>query len=175
MPLFSNNVMLSVVAKINSSYYSITCGNFLVKGILTRENVVTDSKIRNEPSIQNLLSRMPSKVAESFSDEQLISLKVAIGSRNWGKHKIDFRGTFPIPFLSSKIYYVFLMGRNYRNITRQEQLFSAFAVAIFFTLLITFSVLLGILVLYLIKSALGINLIEGFSFGVWDWFKGLWK
>ena len=67
------------------------------------------------------------------------------------------------------------MGRNYRNITRQEQLFSAFAVAIFFTLLITFSVLLGILVLYLIKSALGIDLIEGFSFGVWDWFKGLWK
>jgi hypothetical protein len=34
---------------------------------------------------------------------------------------------------------------------------------------------MGILVLYLVKSALGINLIEGFSFGIWDWFKGLWK
>jgi len=31
---------------------------------------------------------------------------------------------------------------------------------------------LGILlVLYLIKSALNINLLENFSFGVWDWFK----
>jgi hypothetical protein len=142
---------------------------------VTKEKVVTDSKIRNEPVIQNLLSRMPGNVADSLSDEQLIGLKVAIGSRNWGKHKVDFRGTFPIPFVSAKIYYVFLMGRNYRNLTRKEQLISAFTLALFVTLLIIFSVLMGILVLYLIKSALGINLIEGFSFGVWDWFKGLWK
>jgi len=100
---------------------------------------------------------------------------VALGSRNWGKHKIDFRETFPIPFFSSKIYYVFLMGRNYRDLKRQERLVSAFALAIFVILLITLSVLMGILVLYLIKSALGINLIEGFSFGIWHWFKGLWE
>ena len=37
------------------------------------------------------------------------------------------------------------------------------------------STLFGILVLYLIKSALGIDIFKGFSFGVWDWFKGLWK
>jgi hypothetical protein len=137
--------------------------------------LVTDSKIRSEPAIQNLLSRMPSNVAKSFSDEQLISLKVAVGSRSWGKHKIDFRGTFPIPFFSSKIYYVFLMGRNYRTLTRQEQFISALTLAVFVTLLIITSVLLGILVLYLLKSALGINLIDGFSFGIWDWFKELWK
>ena len=37
-------------------------------------------------------------------------------------------------------------------------------------LVLTFCTLVGILVLYLIKSALGIDLIPGFSFGVWDWF-----
>jgi hypothetical protein len=132
--------------------------------------MVTDSKIRNEPAIQNLLSRMPSKVAQSFSDEQLIGLKVAVGSRSWGKHKIDFRGTFPVPFLNSKIYYVFLMGRNYRNLTRQEQLISALTLAVFVTLLITISVLMGILVLYLVKSALCISFMGGFYFGIWAWF-----
>jgi hypothetical protein len=142
---------------------------------MTGERKLANSEIRNEPAIQNLLSRMPNNVADSFSDEQLLGLKVAVGSRSWGKHKIDFRGTLPVPFVKSKIYYVFLMGRNHRNLTRQEQLISAFTVAMFITLLITFSILMGALVLYLIKSALGINLIDGFSFGIWDWFKGLWK
>jgi hypothetical protein len=167
--------MLAMVEKTISRYYLTNIKLFLVSEIVTEGNTMTDSMIRNEPAIQNLLSRMPSKVSASFSDEQLLSLKVAIGSRSWGKHKVDFRGTFPMPFFKSKIYYVFLMGRNHRDLTRQEQLISALTLAMFITLLITFSVLMGILVLYLVKSALGINLIEGFSFGVWDWFKGLWK
>ncbi|HBF73484.1 MAG TPA: 3-phosphoshikimate 1-carboxyvinyltransferase, partial [Alteromonas australica] len=33
------------------------------------------------------------------------------------------------------------------------------------------SILLGLIVLYLIKSALGINLIDGWSLGLWGWFK----
>ncbi|MFT7052977.1 MAG: hypothetical protein ACJAU1_000528 [Psychromonas sp.] len=28
-----------------------------------------------------------------------------------------------------------------------------------------------LLILYLVKSVLNINLLENFSFGVWDWFK----
>jgi hypothetical protein len=175
MPFICSIVMLAMVVKNDSSYYLSNYGKNLAKVMVSGENVVTDSRIRSEPAIQNLLGRMPSKVSETFSDEQLLSLKVAIGSRSWGKHKIDFRGTFPIPFVSAKIYFVFLMGRNYRNITRREQLISAFTLALFVTLLIIFSVLMGILVLYLLKSALGIDLIDGFSFGIWDWFKGLWK
>jgi hypothetical protein len=137
--------------------------------------LVTDSKIRSEPAIQHLLSRLPSKVANSFTDEQLIGLKVALGARRWGKHKVDVRGTFPIPFFKSKIYYVFLMGRNHRSLSRQEKLISAFTMAVFTTLFITLSVLFGLLVLYLVKSALGIDLIEGFSFGIWGWFKELFQ
>jgi hypothetical protein len=135
---------------------------------------MSGSEIRKEPAIQNILSRMSGKVADSFSDEQLINIKVAVGSRSWGEHRIDFRGTVPVPFFKSKIYYAFLMGRNYRDLTRQEHLVSSLTLALFVTLLITFAVLMGILVLYLIKSALGINLIENFSFGIWSWFKTLW-
>ena len=35
-----------------------------------------------------------------------------------------------------------------------------------------FSTLLGLLILYLVKSALGIDLVPGFSLGTWGWFKG---
>ena len=41
-------------------------------------------QIKNEPAVRKLLSRMPNNVAESFSDEQLLHLKVALGSRKWG-------------------------------------------------------------------------------------------
>ena len=131
--------------------------------------------LKEEPSVRKLLSRMPNSVADSFSDEQLLHLKVALGSRQWGRHKIDFRGTFPLPFFSSNIYYVFLLGKNHRDLTRSEITISAFTFALFFSFFIILSIMGGILILYLVKSALGIDLIEGFSFGVWAWFKELWK
>jgi hypothetical protein len=43
--------------------------------------------------------------------------------------------------------------------------------SIFFGLFLLFFTATGVLALYLIKSALGIDLIEGFSFGVWGWFQ----
>ena len=43
--------------------------------------------------------------------------------------------------------------------------------AIFSGLLFLYATACAVLVLYLIKSALGIDMIEGFSFGVWGWFQ----
>lgn len=39
---------------------------------------------------------------------------------------------------------------------------------------VTVSTLFGILVLYLAKSAPGVDLVPGFSFWVWDWFRREW-
>ncbi|HBB24465.1 MAG TPA: 3-phosphoshikimate 1-carboxyvinyltransferase, partial [Pseudomonas sp.] len=39
------------------------------------------------------------------------------------------------------------------------------------TLFLLFSALVGLVILYLLKSALGINLFPDFSLGLWDWFK----
>lgn len=129
----------------------------------------------DDPAVKSLLDRMPSEVASSFTKEQLSHLHSALGARSWKKHSVDIRSTFPIPFAKSRIYFVLLMGRNRRELTRREKQISALTFALFITVFIGASTLFGLLVLYLIKSALGINLFKNFSLGIWDWFKGLWK
>lgn len=131
----------------------------------------TDEKITNQPAIKKLLSRMPEHVASSFTDEQLTHLLTAVGSRSWGKHKVDFRGTFKLPFYQWRYYYVLLAGRNYRELSRKERRMSLLITTVISTLFLMFSAVLGLLVLYLIKSALGIDLFPGFSLGIWGWFK----
>lgn len=137
-------------------------------------SLIAEKNIKNDPVIKNLLARMPQSVADSFNDEQLTNLMTAIGSRSWGNHTVDKRGTFKIPLYKWRFYYVLLLGRNYRELSRKERQFSLISVAIFSTLFLIFSASVGLLVLYLIKSALGIDLFPGFSLGIWHWFKGLW-
>lgn len=132
----------------------------------------TNQNIRQEPDIQQLLSRMPSHISDTFSDEQLIHLKTAVGSRSWGKHKVDLRGTFHFPFTRWRYYYVLLLGRNRRQLSDREKRISALVMALFVMGFFLFSALLGILILYLVKSFAGIDIFPGFSFGVWDYFKG---
>ena len=134
----------------------------------------TEKNIRKNPIIQNLLARMPQRVSDSFNEEQLSNLMTAVGSRSWGDHAVDKRGTFNIPFYKWRFYYVFLLGRNYRELSRKEKQLSLISTAIFSTIFLIFSASIGLLVLYLIKSALGIDLFPGFSLGIWGWFKALW-
>jgi len=46
---------------------------------------------------------MPEEVANSFNDEQLTHLLTAVGSRSWGKHKID-RKSWVIEFFSNGLH-----------------------------------------------------------------------
>lgn len=133
----------------------------------------TDQQIKNQPAIKNLLARMPEEIANSFNDEQLTHLLTAVGSRSWGKHKVDARGTFKIPFYKWRFYYVVLAGKNYRELSRKEKNASLIVTSLISSIFLIFCAGLGLLVLYLIKSALGIDLLPGFSLGVWGWFKGL--
>ena len=50
--------------------------------VLAKENKQARDALKNEPTLQNLLSRMPSSVQESFTEEQLVNLKVALGARS---------------------------------------------------------------------------------------------
>ena len=125
--------------------------------------------IKNDPVISRLLEKMPDKVADSFNEEQLSHIRNAIGAREWGKHKLDIRGT--IKFFKWRYYYVGLAGRNRRSLSDAEVRFAALVNAAFFAAFLLVSILLGLIVLYLIKSALGINLIDGWSLGLWGWFK----
>jgi hypothetical protein len=121
----------------------------------------------------SFLSRLPQETASVLTDTQLSHIKVAIGSGQYRKHKVDIRGTFPVLFFPSRIYFVFLMGRNIRSLSRQEQNIAFTSMLLLTTLFLMFSTMLGLVIVYIIKSALGINLLEGYSLGLWDWIKSV--
>jgi hypothetical protein len=137
----------------------------------TKPVLPTTADIRQDPGLQKLLSRMPAAVGASFTEQQLSHLRVALGARQWGKHQLDFRGTLRI--FHWRYYYVFVAGRNIRDGQRSQQQLSRLMLAMIISMLLILSAGVGLLVLYLVKSALGIDLFDGFSLGIWSWFKAL--
>jgi hypothetical protein len=131
------------------------------------------SNLQQDPAIRNLLERMPKNIQTTFTDEQLAHLKIAIGARQWGNHAVDCRGV--VKLFKYRYYYVFLAGRNRRELSLKEQKFAKLAQAVIISSAVSFVILLILLVLYLIKSALGIDMFEGYSFGIWRWFKALFS
>lgn len=131
------------------------------------------SPINDDPLIKRLLSRIPDDVSERFDEEQLIYLKNALGAREWGQHSVDCRGTFKL--LKWRYYFVILVGRNRRKLTDKEKRIALFINALILSIFIFLSALLLIFILYIVKSALGINLMPGYSTGIWDWFKTLFS
>ena len=123
---------------------------------------------KQDPFIDGLAERLPDEVMASFTREQLDALKVAFGARQWGRHPVDLRGTLKL--WSWRYYFVLLIGRNRRDLSRAQQDLSLSAKAAGISLFLLISLGVGLLFLYLLKSALGINLFSGFSLGVWDWF-----
>ena len=126
--------------------------------------------IRQDPAIQKLLERMPDEMQQSFSEAQLSYLRVALGARQWGKHKVDLRGTLGLG--SWRYYYVLVAGRNKRSEHRSHKA-GLLVKAVLVSVLLVISTALGLLLLYLLKSALGIDLFADFSLGIWGWFKEL--
>ncbi len=126
--------------------------------------------IRQDPVIKKLLDKLPKTLAESYSDEQLQGMRVALGDRTWGRHFIDNRGTFAFPFVPWRFYYVLLLGKNRRSYTRREKHASMLMFIGLILSFMLFSIIFGLLTLYILKSALGIDLLEGTSLGIWDWF-----
>jgi len=125
--------------------------------------------IYNDPVIKGLLARIPEDERDLFSEEQLIILKSAMGAKQWGSHAIDLRWT--IKFWRWRYYFVFLSGVNRRSPNRVMQELEMFGKIMLMLSFLMFSVLTGLLVLYLAKSALGIDFIPGFTLGIWGWFK----
>lgn len=122
-----------------------------------------------DPVIAQLLGKLPDEMRSSFSEAQLRALKIALGHRAWDKHALDFRWT--LKFWQWQYYLVVVAGRNRRTMTARERRLQELSLAFFVSVFLMFSTILGVFVVYIIKSALGIDLIPGFSFGVWDWFQ----
>lgn len=72
---------------------------------------------------------------------------------------------------SCRYYCLLIAGGERRERAGNEIRVRRLMYLLFFGLFLLPSLLLGILLLYLIKSAIGIDIFPGFSFGVWNWFK----
>jgi len=130
------------------------------------------SSITKDPFIKDLLTRIPKESQNSFSEEQLLGLKIALSGRKWGRHAVDVRGTLGL--WRWKYYYVFICGREQRTLTRREAGAARLANTIFLLTFVTFSGLLALTALYMLKSALGIDLFPAdLSSGILDWFKDI--
>jgi hypothetical protein len=127
--------------------------------------------IDDDPFIQTLQKSLPPGVKDSFSNEQLQGLKTAFSKKQWALHPLDVRSS--IGLWRWRFYFVFLAGRDRRVMSQRRYKFLRGTVIAFLACYLLSSTLLGILALYLIKSAMGYNLIPGFSFGIWDWFQNL--
>ncbi|MCF2860044.1 hypothetical protein L1286_21405 [Pseudoalteromonas sp. SMS1] len=125
--------------------------------------------------VKQLLSKMDPEVAASFNYKQRKALQKVINTRDWNSHKIDFRPTLALPFLPWSFYFVFLGGVNKRNLSSSER-FTA-ALAFITALLIVGFIALGIVfvILYLLKSWLGIDIFPDESLGLWDQVKTLFS
>ena len=126
--------------------------------------------IRQDPFVKGLLERLPGDCRGSFSDDQLLGLKVALAGRQWGRHAVDRRGSLGL--WRWRYYYVFVCGRERRSLSRRQEELARMAQAVTLGSFLLICTLVGLCVLYLVKSALGIDLIPGYSLGLWDWFKG---
>ena len=85
--------------------------------------------LRDEPFVRSLLEKLPSGARDSFSDEQLLALKVALGGRAWGVHAVDWRWTLKL--WHWHYYFVLLAGRNRRDLSRREREIARIALALF--------------------------------------------
>lgn len=127
-----------------------------------------EALLNNKP-LKDALGKMPEAVQESFTNEQLEGIKNALKATKWKKHPLDMRSS--ISFFSYQYYYVLIAGREQRTMNREEINIKQLIYLIFLILFITLSTMCGLLVLYLIKSAMGIDIFPNFSLGIWSWFK----
>ncbi len=125
--------------------------------------------ICDDPSVKGFLDRLPLSERNSFSNHQLKLLRTVLGSGSWSMHPVDLRWTLSI--WKKSYYFVFLAGANKRPASRRQQELARSGKALLMAVILTFSIMIGVLFLYLAKSAMGIDLIPEFSFGVWDWFQ----
>lgn len=99
--------------------------------------------------------------------EPVASLALAKDGRSAGNHAVDCR--LALKLWRWDFYVVFLAGHNRRALSGREQTFARWAMAVLFFLFFLLSTATVLLVLLLIKSALGLDLLPGVSLGLSGW------
>lgn len=116
-----------------------------------------------DPFTLNIIERIDPRVRDSLSPNQMEAIAEAIRTSHIAKrHAVDFRARVPLFF--ARFYIVFLMGRDQRALTRQEErrrlAWTELLVGAFFGLLFASPFLLLLFfILYFVKSSLGIDIL----------------
>lgn len=133
-----------------------------------RDNMARINKSDKNAKVNQLLSGMEKSVAESFTFKQRKALRKSMTTQDWRIHNVDFRPTLALPFLPWSFYVVFLAGVNRRELLPAERFiaFTMFLLAIFVFGLIFMGCVF--VLIYLLKSWLGIDLFPNESLGIWD-------
>ncbi|WP_407331090.1 hypothetical protein [Enterovibrio sp. 27052020O] len=135
--------------------------------IVAKQTIGQAGSIHRDPFIRAFLDKIPKDVGLSFTDAQLLQLKMMFGTRGKANHAVDIRTV--VGGFGWNYYLVFLFGRNRRDLSRAEQkVANAWRIALL--LLGSFALFSMVVVsLYLLKSLAGIDLLPRFSFGFWTW------
>jgi hypothetical protein len=120
--------------------------------------------IPSHPVFERIMAQMPLAIRQTFTPEQLAALSHATLPAT-AKHAIDYR--ISLPFFGRRYYLTILAGREQRSLNRllrEGQLMLSRAVA-FYTFAIGglagVAVIAAMLVLYVMKGLLGVDLFEG--------------
>ena len=133
------------------------------------EGGTPDKDIRQDPCVRGLLSRMPEKVGSTLTDEQLFCLKNALGAQRGRRHRLDLRGSFGL--WQWRYYWVFLAGRERRQLSRKELRTVRTARAVLVGVLLLVVIGGALAALYFLNSGRGIDLLSGQGSGLWKWLR----
>jgi hypothetical protein len=122
-------------------------------------------RLAENPAAQRLLGRIPVQTLSTISGHQIDAIARAVESEP-STHLIDFRASVPLGFM--QLYITVLIGRERRRASRlaAEGQLHPVRIVIGYLLLLSLlvSAVLGFaVILYCIKSVLGIDLLPGHS------------
>lgn len=139
-----------------------------------KNNPSSDQKFADKSrAVAQFYYALNQETEQSLTDAQKVAIEQAVDATGLvAKHRIDIRKTFP--WFGKRYYFVLLSGLDRRASSRHgESRIWMYLIVSLITLLSVGCIALALLALYLLKSAMGIDLFDNFSLGIWDWFKSL--
>ena len=139
---------------------------------LIKNRLILTTLSKRPLPVERFYDVLDEHTAQQLTPEQQQEIeKAIIFITQAARHKVDIRKSFSL--FGKPIYVVFLLGRDLRKRQRQESTLSTLMLALLLLFTVMFVICCILLTLYMIKSALGIDVFRDFHVGIWDWWLSL--
>lgn len=119
-------------------------------------------------AIERFYQALDEETAASLTPAQKTALEDAVLAITLTtRQRIDIRRT--VSFFGRRYFYVLLVGRDRRRMPRRESTLGRLAISVLVVFWLLFCAVSIFITLYLIKSALGIDIFKNFHVGIWTW------